>query len=197
MVTSPSLLPPAPATQEMANAEAVLAPGGTNPEQGYDLRAMGWLFNTERCPAHLLETMLYAFGMQPLYWAGNPESVTRAIHGSLYTYDIETDEECGLFHHRGGECGLRLLSRVTQTYYNYVFRRDPTSGKKLGVTLYISNPDSSAIDYSAATGGQAYLSRAYGFMLGDRFVIDQIIFTESFDASIGVHAYAWQEGFTP
>ena len=186
-----SLLPPVPTTQEMANLERILKLGGPNLAEDFDLRGLLWLFDAKRCPERMLEAMLWFFAVTPFYWEGNPESITRAIYGSLYT------ENCGLLAHLGGECALLLFANVTGTAYHYAWRRDPSTGKKLGATVYIANPVASAIDYANAPGGQAWLRQAYEFMMPGRITIDDIVFEETFDVNIGVHAYMRAEGFTP
>lgn len=187
---SESMLPPLPTTQPMADLERILKLGGPNIDEDFDLRGLGWLFNAKQCPDRMLEAMLWFFEVSPFYWEGNPESITRSIYDSLYM------ENCGLLYHLGGECAMLTFANVTQTSYHYSWRRN-AAGKKLGITLYIANPSESAIDYANTPGGQDWLRRAYAFMIPGRITIDDIIFEETFNLPIGVHADVFVEGFTP
>ena len=188
---SQSLLPAAPTTQEMADVERIIKIGGPNPERDFDCRTLVWLYDSDRCPAHMLEGVLWMFYVSPLFWAGNPEAVSRELHRALYT------EDCGVAPHLGGECALGLFADATQTSYHYAWRRDATSGDKLGVTIYIANPAQAATDYANAQGGQAYLRRAYAFLIGSGIVVDNVIFEETFELDVGARANVFVEGFTP
>ena len=188
---SESLLPATPSTQEMADVERIIKIGGPNPERDFDCRTLVWLYDSDRCPAHMLEGVLWMYYVAPLFWTGNPESVSRELHRALYV------EDCGLVPHLGGECALSLFAAVTKTAYHYSWRRDATTGDKLGVTIYIANPSAAITDYANAPGGQEYLRRAYEFLIADDIVVDNIIFEETFELNIDVQADVVMEGFTP
>ena len=186
-----SLLPEIVVTQEEYDLEPSL-------KLNLDMTIIGKLYNPDECAASLLEAMYWQFRAAPLYWGRNPEVLTRRVYSQFHLDSPGFTDEYpdGILPNKGGERALTLFSQATQTSYHYEFRKTST-GRKAGITLYIINPTAAAIDYANTPGGQAYLRDAYKFLLPSGIVIDNIIFEDSIDNTIGVHMFVTAQGFTP
>ena len=185
---SQSLLPPIPTTAEMAAIEPLM-------KLELDTGIIGDLYNPAACPAHLLEAMYAQFGALPLYWAENADEVTRSVYAGFYLSTPGIID--GILPNKGGERALALFSDRLGLAYHYTWRRSSTDGRKVGLTFYLTPLGVSREYYEQTPGGQAYLERAYAFLLPARVIIDDIIFTEQFDAQMGLTAHIRNWGFTP
>lgn len=186
---SESLLPPLPTTAEMAAIEPLM-------KLELDTGIIGDLYNPAQCAAHLLEAMYAQFGASPLWWDANTDAVKRGLYSAFYL-PTQSDTPDGILPNKGGERALALFSDRLGLAYHYTWRRSATDGRKLGLTLYLTPLGVNREYYEQTNGGQAYLERAYAFLLPARVTIDDIIFTERFDADMGLTAHMRNWGYTP
>ena len=164
-------IPPAPSNRRAA--DAIQAAINHMPDRGI----LGDIYKPDRCAAALLETMYWQFRAEPLYWAFNPESVTRRIYANFYVPgDGAGGNPDGILPNKNAIRGLDLFSESIGLAYRLSYRRSAT-GKKLGVTLYVQalNRDF----YDSAPGGQSYLTAAYRFLLPARLPVDGIVFEDN------------------
>ena len=192
MTMQQSILPPLPSTDEMTALAEVL-------RFDIDAGVIGTLYDTALCPEHLLEAMYQQFEASPLYWSGNDEAVRRAIYASFH---LDTDgytdaNPDGILNQKGAERALRLFSEALGLIYRYDIRVTST-GRKVGVTLYITPLGAGRDFYVTNPDAQEYLRRAYKFLLPAFLIIDAILFTDRYDLSIGITMStdsSW--GYTP
>lgn len=163
------LIPPVPSNRELADAtEQILARIALR-----DPALLSKIYKPQECPAFLLETMYQAFEAGPLYWASNPEAITRRIYERFILPPVDGERLDGILPNKVGVRGLNLFSRAVGLSHRLVYRKSGT-GKNLGVTLYVQPLNREF--YDGAAGGQTYLAGAYRFLLPARLPVDDIVF---------------------
>lgn len=181
MVTQgyPHIISPVPSDRRGADATVVAL------DQLPDFGVIGKLYNPQECPERLLEAMYYQFRALPLYWASNPIALRRRIYENFYVPgDGAGGNPDGILPNKGAHRALALFSNAVGVAYRLTFRRSST-GKKLGVTLYVTALNREFFDITP--GGQAYLEEAYRFLLPARYVVDGIIFEDNLPLPVYIH----------
>lgn len=187
-MTMEHLLPPVPTTQEMWDFETAIT-------GRFDYGVIGDLYDTAKCPVHMLETMYHQFGARPLYWSRNPETTARRIYDNFYldTPGFSAEYKDGILPNKGGDRSLDLFSTAVGTSYYLTFRTN-ADGEELGVTLHVLPLNREF--YDTTQGGREYLERAYRFLLPASLVIDDVVFQDNTPAFIFISADLRQEHYT-
>lgn len=186
MVMSPGydhLIPPAPSDRRAADAvEVALARLRLRPGD-----RLAQIYKPATCPNNLLETMYWAFRAEPLYWAGHSVAVIRRIYSDFYLPPVDGDRLDGILPNKNARRALALFSRAVNLSYRLEYRRSST-GKKLGVTLYVTALNRAF--YDMVSGGQEYLETAYRFLMPARLPVDDVVFETAADYNIYIRAEA-------
>lgn len=177
------LLPPIPTTNEQAALYKQL-------KIEWDPTLIRTLYDPELCPERMLVHMYEHMGAAPLYYEGNPEDTKRNVYRALNLYrdDFPDGVRDGILGQKGGERALGLFASALGVAYSYTFRR-ATSGRPLGITLFITPYETTRDYFNSDAAAQEYLKRAFEFLLPDRLVIDDVIYAERFEIGVGVNFY--------